>query len=187
MKLVKLDTINYLVGTVFQPNQPYLRLKYIKGTDVVLPLNNEVRIPYNTIEYSSNDNETDDISSEITFVSTGANVGQVFLAATGRYVVKASYNMVFNGALANPAYAEIRIKLNGTMIDNSKCVHKSFNGVVNGDINIFSIIYIDETPLLDSQNDKALLEIFGVNLETNYSNVIIAQSSTTKLTISFIG
>ena len=160
---------------------------FFKGTDVVLPLNNEVRIPYNTIEYSSNDNETDDISSEITFVSTGANVGQVFLAATGRYGVKASYNMVFNGALANPAYAEIRIKLNGTMIDNSKCVHKSFNGVVNGGINIFSIIYIDEIHLLNSQNDKALLEIFGVNLETNYSNVIIAQSSTTKLTISFIG
>lgn len=186
MKLVKLDTINYLVGTVFQPNQPYLRLKYIKSSDITFSIGNEVRIPYNTIEYSSNDNETDDTSSEITFTSTGPTAGQVFLKATGRYVIKASYNIVFSGVLANPAYAEIRIKLNGIMIDNSKCVHKSLDGIVNGDINIFSIIYIDESHLLDSQNDKAILEIFGVNLDTGY-NVLLAQSSTTKLTISFIG
>ena len=141
MKLVKLDTINYLVGTVFQPNQPYLRLKYIKTSDITFSIGNEVRIPYNTIEYSSNDNETDDTSSEITFTNTGPTAGQVFLAATGRYVVKASYNIVFSGVLANPAYAEIRIKLNGIVIDNSKCVHKSLDGLVNCDIIFLYYIY----------------------------------------------
>ena len=97
MKIVKLDSdedaINYIPGTLFVPNQPFIHLQnYVAGTPFLFPHSVDTRIKYNTIVATA-DLIGADLTAQITPITTGDDMGKVYLPITGRYLIEASFGV----------------------------------------------------------------------------------------------
>ena len=97
MKIVKLDSdqdpINYIPGTLFVPNQPFVHLQnYVAGTPLLFPHSVDTRIRYNTIVATA-DLIGADLTAQMTPIITGDDIGKVYVPITGKYLVEASFGV----------------------------------------------------------------------------------------------
>ena len=177
MKLITLDDSMYIVGTLFTPSQPYLRL-VLTGPQSVAS-NTEARIAYNSIDDQVGVEEAD--SAQMVPVLTGPNTGTVRLKVAGLYLVEADASL---GATATTS-ARLTIKVNGLVRKRTIFAIPSTGGD-----NPFCIgtIRIKRSDLAGiTYPDEAKLEVTLTNTSVASTTISSGDSELTALTVTFLG
>ena len=178
MKLITLDDSMYIVGTLFTPSQPYVRL-VLTGTQTVAS-NAEARIAYNSIDDQVGVEEAD--SAQMVPVLTGANTGVVRLKVAGLYLIEADASLTVTAATV----ARLAVKINGTSIRKIT----SFSIPATGGDNPFwtTAIRIKRSDLADTTfADEAKLEITLTNTSSASTTISSGSAELTALTVTFLG
>jgi len=177
MKVVTLDDNVYVVGTLFTPSQPYIRL-VLTGTQSVAS-NAEARITYNSIDDTVGTEEVD--SAQMVPVLTGANAGVVRLKVAGLYLVEADASLGVTAATS----ARLTVKINGTLRKRTIFTIPSTGG---DNPFIVTTIRIKRSDLADTTfPDEAKLEITLTNTSTAAATITSGDSELTALTVTFLG
>ena len=167
----------YVVGTLFTPSQPYVRV-VVTGTQTVAT-NAEARIQFNSIDDQVGTEEGD--SAQIVPVITGTNAGVVRLKVAGLYLVEADASINVTAATV----ARLTIKVNGAIRKLT-----SFTIPATGGDNPFNIgtIRIKRSDLADvTFPDEAKLEVTLTNTSSASATLTSGGSELTALTVTFLG
>ena len=84
---------NYITGTLFTPSQPYLKISYMYNASVnnIIPADLVfARIQYDQVVETLGPEETD---KNISFITSGNDVGTILLPVAGRYSVHATFTL----------------------------------------------------------------------------------------------
>ena len=177
MSVVTLDDSMYVVGTLFTPSQPYLRLVLTGPQNVAS--NAEARITYNSIDDQVGTEEAD--AAQMVPVLTGSNAGVVRLKVAGLYLVEADASL---GVTATTS-ARLSIKINGVVRKRTIFAIPSTGGD-----NPFCIgtIRIKRSDLADTTfPDEAKLEVTLLNTSVASTTISSGDSELTALTVTFLG
>lgn len=177
MKIHQLEAkSNYIVGTLFTPSQPYLKVSYMYNESIqnTIPANiTFARIKYDHVVESIGNEEKDD--GQITLINSGNDCGIILLPISGRYQIHASFGLVeaTTAPFETSAYF-INYKINGVIKEAAICpvnyltapegvpVFPLINAGTVGTAQISSIVLIKDSDLT-GENNTAKLEIFGAH------------------------
>jgi len=187
MMLVVLDDPTYVVGTLFTPSQPYLKLTYTgTGSPFQFSANTLTLIPYDTISDSVGAEEVD--SGQLVPISTGPDTGKVKVSIAGRYLIEASFELLLSSVTVSGVIPmQIVIKLNGITINQNFATLQTVGATVDDSTSIVAIIRIKPTDLSNTTYPgNAVLEIGGLHSNTG-SAMPLKSSGFTDFTITFLG
>lgn len=190
---------NYIVGTLFTPSQPYLKISYMYNASVsnIIPPNRTfARIQYDQVVETLGAEETD---KNISLITTGNDTGIILLPVAGRYSLHATF--VLNEAVTAPfdtTVYEIGYSINGVVKEKVMCaVIKAIPGQTGtlGSAKLSTTFLIKESDLTGS-NITAKLEIIGAHNCVNPRAVLFGDQNSnpndnwqpyTMATINFLG
>jgi hypothetical protein len=187
MMLVVLDDPTYVVGTLFTPSQPYLKLTYTgTGSPFQFSANTLTLIPYDTVSDAVGAEEAD--SGQLVPISTGTDTGKVKVSIAGRYLIEASFELLLSGTMAaNVIPMQTVIKLNGTAVKQSFATLETVGANVDGSTSLVAIVRIKPSDLTNATYPgNAVLEIGG--LHSNTASAMTLKSSVfTDFSLTFLG
>ena len=177
MSVISLDDSMYIVGTLFTPSQPYLRL-VLTGTQSIAS-NADTRIAYNSTDDQVGTEEAD--AGQMVPVLTGVNTGIVRLKVAGLYLVEADSSLTVTASTV----ARLIVKINGAVRKVT-----SFTIPSTGGDNPFAVaaIRIRRPDLSDTTfPDEARLEVTLNNVRGSAVTLTSGGLELTALTITFLG
>ena len=203
-------TNNYIIGTLFTPSQPYLKISYMYNASVnnIIPADLVfARVQYDQVVETLGAEETD---KNISLITSGNDVGTVLLPVPGRYSLHATFTL--NEATTSPfntSVYRIGFKINGVIKEVVACavnyliaaggetIIPGINSGTVGSAKLSSTFLIKESDLTATgPNTTAKLEIIGAHNCRNQRAVQFgAQNSDpndnwnpyTMATINFLG
>lgn len=185
MAIAPINDSSYIVGTLFTPSQPYLKLTFSGSTPFSLSPNTLAQIPFDTITDSVGVEETD--SGQIIPILTGADQGKLKLSITGRYLIEASFELLLSSVTVSGVVPmQIVLKLNGTAVGQGFATLQTVSGNIDGSASIVAIVRVKASDLSSvTYPGNAVLEVGG--LHANAASIPLKSSAFTDFNITFLG
>ena len=177
MGVFDISTSLYVVGTLFTPSQPYLRLRWSGTPTQTISSNATTRVAFDTLIDTTQSAEAED--ALMVPALTAPNAGWVQLKVAGLYLVEASISLT--SPVAATKARRVSIRLNGAIF---KFENSSISGDEDDDASIVGTVRVKRSDLSDiTFPDTAKLEIVFTN--TNSAAVSVVQGSS--LAVPFLG
>lgn len=185
MQVFQLTTNSYIVGTLYTPSNPYIKLGYnaVGGANTIAAGAGGSAIPYDTIIEQQGAEEAD--TAALTAVTSGVGKGTVKIATPGKYIVTASFDSTAGASAGGDAFwIQIYVYLNGNV--KARAYVPIIQSVNDGSIQVTTFIKITDADLTAIGSDKkANLYIVGTHGFINARQ--IDSTDMTQLCVAFIG
>ena len=165
MKVIEIKSSafpNYITGTFFTPNQPYIKVKYV-GPESIVSHSTDTTIKYNTIVDGNSGEGVDGGVANPQLITINPTAGYIRLGLAGRYLITANASLVLEeNTLPTPRMINISAKLNNNIIlkQNLGWIG-TVNNYIQGSVNITDVIDIKETDLVTENRANLFFTVFS--------------------------